>query len=397
MKRLRTRGELGVSATVIIAPKLIERNVKSADLLYEASNLWNGLSSFRKSIKRCREYTFGKQWGDIIENPDATSSKDKYITEEQHIINQGKAPLKNNMIRQFVKAVIGQFASVKTEPFVVASDRDEQTLGEMMSIMMKYTYNLNKLWDIDRRTFERFLISGIACHKITYGWNDALCKQDAFVKVVNPNNLFFDNTMEDLRYWDCSVIGEIYDLSIEDVISGFCDGDSNKSKWLRDIYRGITGDRISTVIEGLTSKKIDNTSALIASDINMCRVIEIWRKESKERIKCHDTMKGEYYKIDVEELPIIIEENERRNIQYKGAGYSQYDVPLIETQYFVDRYWVGRWLTPYGDILREIETPYWHKSHPYVLALYPFYDGEVQTFVEYIIDQKKYLNRLINM
>lgn len=50
------------------------------------------------------------------------------------------------MIRQLVKTVVGQFGSNQTEPVCVASDRDDQKLGEMMTIVMRYAYSLNKMW-----------------------------------------------------------------------------------------------------------------------------------------------------------------------------------------------------------------------------------------------------------
>ncbi|MBR6631012.1 MAG: hypothetical protein IKK89_03580, partial [Alistipes sp.] len=55
------------------------------------------------------------------------------------------------------------------------------------------------------------------------------------------------------------------------------------------------------------------------------------------------------------------------------------------------------YLTPFGHILREGETPYEHKSHPYVFKIYPFLDGETHSFVADVIDQQRYTNRLITL
>ncbi|MEG1573896.1 MAG: hypothetical protein RR341_02320, partial [Bacteroidales bacterium] len=41
--------------------------------------------------------------------------------------------------------------------------------------------------------------------------------------------------------------------------------------------------------------------------------------------------------------------------------------------------------------------PYWHGSHPYSFKLYPLIDGEIHSFVEDIIDQQRYINRLITL
>lgn len=53
----------------------------------------------------------------------------------------------------------------------------------------------------------------------------------------------------------------------------------------------------------------------------------------------------------------------------KEVGMPEEEVPLIKATWFVDDYWYFYYLSPFGDILREGETPYEHGSHPYVLKL----------------------------
>ena len=343
--------------------------------------------------ERCRKYTYGNQWGDVIYDSD----KRKYVSEEQYIRDQGKVPLKNNMIRQLVKTVVGQFGSNQTEPVCVASDRDDQKLGEMMTIVMRYAYSLNKMWEVDRRTFENYVISGIVAHKSYYGWNAALNKEDAFVMTVPDNRIFFDTNMKDFRYWDCSIIGEIHDISIGDLLSNFSHGSVERAEELRQIYVSATKDTLSNFYQDLMPGSDESLSFLVPRDNGLCRVIEVWRKESKLRVKCHDTLEGTYYKIDYEELPNIQRINQDRILQGISQGIPQDDIPLIETENFIDRYWYARWLSPYGDVLQEMETPYWHKSHPYTISIYPFNGGIVHSFVSDVIDQQRYINRLITM
>ncbi len=366
---------------------------KAIDVLMEAREAWDSLDEFRSRAIRNREYTYGNQWGDRIRDPRTGKS----ITEEDYILSQGKVPLKNNLIRQLVKSVVGQFASNRTEPVCVASDRDEQKLGEMMSIIMKYVYSMNRLWDMDRRDFELFLITGMVCHKVTYGWNSAVDKEDTFVYNVDCRNFFFDNNMRDYRYWDCSLLGEVHDMSISDLIAAFSFGDRERARRIREIYRSATVEGIRSYYTNLDAKNRDNMGFFNSAEPGLCRVIEVWRKESRERYKCHDVARGKWFKIDIEELSKVEAINESRLADAMVAGIPEEDVALIEYEYFIDRFWVGRWLSPFGDLLQEMETPYWHKSHPYVFVLYPFIHGEVHSFVGDIIDQQKYINRLITM
>jgi hypothetical protein len=94
---------------------------------------------------------------------------------------------------------------------------------------------------------------------------------------------------------------------------------------------------------------------------------------------------------------MVIGENLRRLQQARSVGMDPNDVPLIEAEWFVDSYWYYYYLSPTGDILKEGETPYEHRSHPYVFKAYPFIDGEIHSFVGDVIDQQRYTNRLITM
>ena len=359
------------------------------DVLLQAKRAWDNIEHFRKKRCRSRNYTFGKQWNDKIETPDGRT-----ITEEQYLKEQGKIPLKNNLVRQIVKNIVGQFRNVQTEPVCISRDREEQKAGEMMSVAMQYVYQMNHLWEIDGRTMEEFVVSGTCFHKIGYGWRNN--RMDVWVDVVNPNRIFF-NAMEDVRLWDCTLIGELHDVPIADVVSKFAKGSRRRAKQLRELYNQATREEISRSFEALTSDNLDNLDFLIATEPHLCRIIEVWTLENKERLRCHDTLTGDYYKEEMERMQEIEAINRKRLEEAAQKGIAPEKVALIETEWFIDRYWYYRFFTPFGHILDEGETPYWHGEHPYVFKLYPLMDGEIHSFVEDIIDQQRYINRLITL
>jgi hypothetical protein len=90
-------------------------------------------------------------------------------------------------------------------------------------------------------------------------------------------------------------------------------------------------------------------------------------------------------------------ENADRIARGTAIGMAREDIPLIEAEWFMDEYWYYYFLTPFGDILDEGETPFEHKEHPYVFMAYPFIDGEIHSFVNDVIDQQRYTNRLITL
>lgn len=358
-------------------------------VLWQAKQAWEGLDNYRRRRTRCRNYTFGNQWNDIITLPDGRA-----ISEEQYLKEQGKVPLKNNMIRKLVKNVVGQFRSVQTQPVCIARDRREQSLSELLSSTLQYVHQHNHLWEIDGRTLEEFLISGSCFHKVSYGHRRG--KGDVWVDEISPARIFF-NKMEDSRLWDCTLIGELHDIPIADLLSNFARGSRERAVALREIYSRVSEENLHAHYDNLSGERLDNLDFFMPGDERMCRVIEVWRYESRERIKCHDTLTGEYYKEELSHLPVIEAENRRRITEATTAGIPAEHIALIDTEWFIDHFWYYRFFSPLGDVLAEGETPYWHGEHPYTFKLYPLIDGEIHSFVEDIIDQQRYINRLITL
>ena len=366
------------------------RNRNITDILLEAQQCWNSLDDFRKKRERCKRYAYGDQWGDKIQN-----AKGETITEEQYIKDQGNVPLKNNLIRRLIKTVIGQYRNNQTEPVCIARDRDEQSLGEMMSTAVQYNCQLNHISELDGRSMEEFLLSGTVFQKETFAWRKE--KMDVWTDIVSPNRIFFDSHMQDARHWDCNLIGELHDLSFPELCSVFSRSIEDTEK-LKNIYSYSNNETITHYYQQLTDYRLlRRTDFLIPDTPGLCRVIEIWRKEQKERLRCHDILKGEYYKDETSNITNIELENRRRIEEAALAGIPKEEVPLIEYEWFVDSYWYFRFCSPFGDVLQEGETPYWHGEHPYTFKIYPFIDSEAHSFVEDIIDQQRYINRLITM
>ena len=363
---------------------------RAFQVLMEAQHYWDNMSQFRRDRERNKRYTFGYQWDDII------TVDGKTMTEEEYIKSQGNVPLKNNLIRRLVRNVLGVYRSQSKEPTCTARDRSEQSLGETMSTILQCNMQLNRMQEVYARTMEEFLISGFIVHRKWYGWrNDKL---DCWTDYVQPNNFFIDNNMRDFRGWDVTCLGEVHDIDFGTLCREFAESPADYTK-LAQIYTfARQKNTLMTECERFGYSRLQNYDFLFTSDPTRCRVIEVWRKESKPRYRCHDYNNGDVYKIDVSDYQdMVVKVNEERKQRGLAAGMKEEDIPLIEAQWFMDDYWYFYYLTPFGHILREGETPYDHKSHPYIFKAYPYIDGEIHSFVADVIDQQRYTNRLITM
>ncbi len=372
--------------TVASAKRRGER--RAFDVLMEAQTHWNNMDQFRRDRERNKRYCYGDQWRDAITVDGCTMS------EEEYIARQGGVPLKSNLIRRLVRNVLGVYRSQAKEPTCYARDRDEQKLGETMTTILQCNMQLNRMSEVFARTMEEFLIGGMIVHRKSFGWRNE--KLDCWTDYVNPNNFFIDSNMRDFRGWDVSCLGEVHDVSFDTLCAQFAESPADYRRF-KDIYK-MSHNRqyIANYAERFGYSRLENYDFLFTSDPTRCRVIEVWRKEAKPRYRCHDMNTGDVFKIDIEDYGEMVEAvNAERLERGCELGMPEEEIPLIRATWMIDSYWYYYYLTPFGDILKEGETPYEHKGHPYVFKAYPFIDGEIHSFVADVIDQQRYVNRLI--
>lgn len=107
--------------------------------------------------------------------------------------------------------------------------------------------------------------------------------------------------MRDFRGWDCSCVGEVHDISFEELCGRFAK-DGNDYNRLAEIYK-FAKDKsyLSATFDNFGYPLQGYYDFLVPYDTLRCRVIEVWRKESKPRVRCHDVNNGDVFKIDIED------------------------------------------------------------------------------------------------
>ena len=154
---------------------------RAFEVLWQAQQYWLAMDTFRRDRERNKNYTYGRQWDDYV------CVNGRKIREEELIKKQGNVPLKNNLIRRMVQAVLGIYRSQAKEPTCTARDRDEQRYGETMSTVLQCNMQLNRMTEINARCMEEFLISGFVVQRKWYGWREN--KLDCWTDYVQPKQL----------------------------------------------------------------------------------------------------------------------------------------------------------------------------------------------------------------
>lgn len=317
-------------------------------LLNAARDAWLAGADFRRRRDRFKRYTYGDQWSDIVGDGPWRRS------EREQIYLSGKQPYTNNLIRQLVKTVVGRFRALATR---------------------RGYYRKNgspRLPELDARLLEEFLISGMAVQKVG---------RDGTVENVNPR-LFFINAVKDPCCRDLELIGQCHDMSLPEVYARFGHGSMERIGELRRIFRQAAGAGLPDDI-GLS----DDVDFYIPSP-GKCRVIELWTLDADSRLMCSQPDSGEVCYRPVADYDEIIADNQRRTAQGLQPVEAVPDIQFV---------WNCRWYSSTGYLLDSSRSDYPGGGHPYILRLYPLTDGEIHPFVEDVIDQQRYINRLIMM
>ena len=209
-------------------------------IIKQSREAWEHLSDFRRKRNRCRDYTFGRQWNDLIE------VDGRPISEYEYILREGNVPLKNNLIRRIVRNVIGVFR-----------ERLSDIMKDLYSNDLAGIASENSLEEIFSRSMEEFLISGMAVTRKRLGIFSGV--SGIRTEIVSPGTFFFNSDSRDIRGWDLNLVGQIHKVDFND--------------WCRAFVNNQEGYRKARM--------------LFEGDRNI-KVTEVWRKEMSPRYLVHD-------------------------------------------------------------------------------------------------------------
>lgn len=371
-----------------------DRNV--LDLLYKAMQVYASWDSIRDEWERCKDFTYGNQWRDRITVEDECGSL-VTMSEDDYLAREGMIPLTNNLIRRLVRNITGVFRNQNKEAACRARDREEQQFNEALSVILQEENQANKMSLKNARSCERGLIGGFACYKHTAGWRNH--RYGVWVDEVSLNNIAADANAKDATGSDFRMIVELHQMTVDEICAKWAHSSQDIQR-IKAEYSVKDRDRylMNQFRDFGMSDQRRCDFFWFPDDPNLCRVIELWTKETRVMYHAHDWATGELFDIAEKDYDLLVtQENRMRVAAGVANGMKEENIALVECDrhddWFIDEYWYFRFLTPYGHVLQEGETPYMHDEHPYTFFLYPFIDGELHSFVHDVIPQQKLINR----
>ena len=293
------------------------------EFLHNAYRAWCQGSELRSRRLRNKRFTYGDQWSDTF-----TNIHGAVRSEYEVFLEGGTRPMTNNLIRQMVKTIVGRYRS----EFINNQHVDDKNVEGV--------HQLNQLDELDSRALEEFLISGTAVQRIDVVHD--LWQQRVAVSNVNINN-FFVNQHNDPLARDCDMVGQLHDMTMAQLLKQVAGGSRSKAAWVRRLYSSDCRGRTLDFAHAIGADAHQGTSFWVPGDASKCRAIEVWTRESREVLLCHDKATAQVWL-----LP-------------PGARVKNSD--SLVTRWDIVTMWHCRWFSPMGDLLAECDSPWAHGSH----------------------------------
>ena len=395
MKRLipvsRFRGKKDNSDSVKARLRQKGADKTNLQLLTRAENAWQALYDLRKRRERNINYCFIDQWSDWVYD-----EKGKLVRESSRIAKRtGGVALQNNHLIKIVHSLSGLYSKQSTEPVCFARSPNCDEKDDVMTNALQANWQNNMMPDLLVSEMEEMLYGGMSV--VMEEWTTINGVEDAYTFVIEPSHFYFESAGIDPLHRDVELIGHFEDYSLGALAARFARSKYDY-KQLEYIYAPYIAHQQSILPNGQQTDKLKDPYWDV-SDRDMCRVYHVWTKEHKLRYRCKDIMDFDQplYRIEPEQLPLVTAENEARLAQAEAAGMAREDVPLIEYSPVFDTYWHYQALAPGGLILEEYDSPYEHGSYPYTFKIYEYVNGDVIPYMSPVIDQQRYINRLVTL
>lgn len=363
-------------------------------LLTRAEAAWMAQAETRKEWLRNLRYVRGDQWSDYVEDENG----ERVLERNRIAARTGGVALQNNHLIKIVNTLMGIYSRSATMPVCFARQENADAKSQMMTRALKTNWDNNEMKDLLEGEFFQMIVGGTSIVKEVWAEQDGI--DDSYTYKVDLGHAFWEAEGTDPRHWDISMIGEFRDYTIGELAATFAESEYDYNQLL-EIYKPYLS-QLATIHK--TRNDYSEGSWNYPMTTNLCRVYEIWTKEHKPGIRCKDIMNTEQplYHIDPRDLPNIQAENERRIALGREQGIADDDIPLIEYKgkglgYKIYEYWHYWALTPDGRILVDYDSPFEHGSHPYTIKMHLYVNGRTTPFISCIIDQQRYINRLITL
>jgi len=375
-------------------------------LVRAAAYYYENMHDLHKAWKRANDFVMGRQLEDYVTYNGQTMSTQHYIE------MKGLPAIQNDVISDKMITLVGLARQQNTTTIYKSVEERGAQVVNLFNEMLRQNCILNHRTQMDAELTRKLLVYGFLALKTVWGYDHG--RQDIWNKTPDIFKLALPPFMEsDLS--DVEFIAEAHDESWGTLLENFTESPEDIKK-LEAIY---APDQSFAREQGYNDTGMNQTR--LHSDfyhstvLGRYRVIEIWTKERKTQLWCHDKATGDAGFRPLSDEAWVKAENARR--KEDNIRKDEYGMPILtpegKKQYYEDpktlalieykrktyHVWYYRFITPNGYLLQEGESPYRvlrngrsHTFHPYTFLAYPCLQGEIRSFVMNLEDKQMAVN-----
>jgi len=243
----------------------------SRDVLERSARAWEALDDFRERRRTNRDYLFGDQWSEPVTKPDGTQ-----ITEREAIEAQGREPWEMNRVRPIIRNLEGQLRQNESDRQVFAVNREDNEAARVMTQALREARKINEMPRVEAHQFLEHLLAGRAAFRVGYKYMSKYGRPEVVIDPVNSLRLFYNPDLNDPRGRDLSLIGQLHDMELEEVVNAFAPRSEELAEAIRDYY-GSGPRRRHRGNENYGFPAHDGLNFRTPTNTDLCRVIEAWR------------------------------------------------------------------------------------------------------------------------
>lgn len=366
-----------------------------SSLVRLAAYYYENMHDLHKAWKRANDFTMGRQLDDYV------TYNGRQMKTEDYIRLKGLPAYQNDIISDKINTLVGLARQQNTTTIYKSVEERGAQVVNLFNEMHRQNNILNHRQEMDAKLMADLLIYGFISLKTEWRYKNG--RQDIWNRKPDRYKLALPPFMEhDLS--DVEFIAEAHDETWGTIIESFARSAAD-IKQLENIYAPEQRDGLEQGY-GETGRNQTRVGEDFyhSSVLGRYRVIEIWTKERKTMLWCHDTATGDVGFRNLEEKEWVEQENARR--LEDNVRKDEYGMPILDAQgnkqYYVDpkevklikpvektyHFWYYRHITPNGYLLQEGVSPYKvirngrsHTFHPYTFCAYPCREGEIRSMV----------------
>ena len=357
--------------------------------------------NFRARRQRNIEFVRGRHFNEMVYDPDAK----RYMTNWEYLRRRNIEPLTYNVTSKLIRSLTGQFREMDTGNIVKCDTKEDRgtEIAVILTNLVERIKNKEKSKDKDSANVKEMFISGRPVFKVFWGSKNNINKTDARFRIVSTDKFTINPGVTDYDLDNLHTKLEIHDVSLNDIIMNFANGDFERGMQIKKAYEVHQGSQATK--SSYSSQSFDGSESRNRTfhtqgvGYSSYRYLEVWTLiSSYEAItedplafnepmrKVHKWMNPENIKKEIEEVNRVREIN-------SGGEVDEKDYKIRFSADFVSREFVI-YMTPWGMVLDIRESPYRSGLSTYVFPP-PDINGEYWGIVEEVINAQKGLDKQI--